>query len=518
MTDQQTPTNTGHGADDGRHLPDFLSRWVAEQRWFPSHAALPTLVIVAEWPLPSADLDVRLRTLLVRDTFSSQAVLFHIPLTEYRQRQPHLAPALIAVDQNTATDHPFVYDGTHDSAWVSALLRFIVEGETYPAANDLSADMVARGEPCVTVSPARSLANRVRTASVLSSHVLNGEQSNTSIICELAAGNRVVSPVICKLFRAVYPGQNPDVVVQSALATAGSVFIPEPVGAVTGQWRDPHQPNERVSGHLVFVQEFLPNVADAWRTALEAATAGQDFSEPARRLGEATAGIHADLAAVLPTRVATPRLMVSMVTLMLDRFRAAMIEVPPLRAMRTEVESMFARALTVSWPRLQRIHGDFHLGQVLDVPERGWILLDFEGEPLRPVAERNEPDVPLRDVAGILRSFDYVAGTVTQADPHRDPNDILEWSATCRRAFLAGYLAGISTGESSASSAPRSSTLFVYPGDYLEHNPLLEALELDKAIYETVYETRNRPTWLPLPLAAVRRMTSAHARSLDDQD
>ena len=138
------------------------------------------------------------------------------------------------------------------------------------------------------------------------------------------------------------------------------------------------------------------------------------------------------------------------------------------------------------WPALQRIHGDYHLGQVLDVPERGWVALDFEGEPLRPLAERVQPDLTARDVAGMLRSFDYAAGSVALAET---PVDATAWAASCRAAFLDGY--------ASVAGAPDADAV-----------ALTRALELDKALYEVVYEARNRPSWLPIPLGAVERLTT----------
>jgi predicted trehalose synthase len=118
------------------------------------------------------------------------------------------------------------------------------------------------------------------------------------------------------------------------------------------------------------------------------------------------------------------------------------------------------------------------------------VLLDFEGEPLRPMAERSEPDVPLRDVAGMLRSFDYVAGTLVQQGG--DAERAHRWAADARAAFLQGYEAEL--------------------GEALEpHRPLLDAFELDKALYECVYEARNRPTWLPIPRDAVLRLTGEAA-------
>src|SRR5690606_30010718 len=138
-----------------------------------------------------------------------------------------------------------------------------------------------------------------------------------------------------------------------------------------------------------------------------------------------------------------------------------------------------------TWAPLQRIHGDLHLGQVIDAPGRGWLLLDFEGEPLRPLAERTAPDLTLRDVAGMLRSLDYAAGAAVH-----DGGDAIAaaaWAARARDAFLDGYAAG-------AGRDPR------------EDATLLAALELDKALYEAVYEARNRPEWLAIPVAGVRRL------------
>ena len=145
------------------------------------------------------------------------------------------------------------------------------------------------------------------------------------------------------------------------------------------------------------------------------------------------------------------------------------------------------RCAPSSWPALQRIHGDYHLGQVLDVPERGWVALDFEGEPLRPLAERVLPDLALRDVAGMLRSFDYAAGSVGLAEP------------TARRDRVGRGLPG---------RLPRGLRLAWQATLDADDAALVRALELDKALYEVVYEARNRPTWLPIPLGAVERLTT----------
>ena len=130
---------------------------------------------------------------------------------------------------------------------------------------------------------------------------------------------------------------------------------------------------------------------------------------------------------------------------------------------------------------------------MLQSPERGWVVVDFEGEPLRPMAERTQPDLALRDVAGMLRSFDYVAGSLRlDDDPDRSADAVRAWARDARQAFVEGYAAASGSGLD-----PR--------------HPLLEALELDKAVYEAIYEARNRPTWVAIPLAAIARLVERPA-------
>jgi predicted trehalose synthase len=212
--------------------------------------------------------------------------------------------------------------------------------------------------------------------------------------------------------------------------------------------------------------------------------AHEEFTTQARELGVATAEVHDLLAKVLPTEAISDDAITATVAGMRARYVGAASEVPALAEHEKRIAAVFDRAVNAPWPALQRIHGDYHLGQVLHVPDRGWVLLDFEGEPLRPLSERSRPDLAVRDIAGMLRSFDYAAGSWEQSHPGQSARG---WAAAAQSAFLEGYAAG-------SGRDPRDDAT------------LLIAFQLDKALYEVVYEARNRPTWLTIPTDAVVRL------------
>ena len=192
-------------------------------------------------------------------------------------------------------------------------------------------------------------------------------------------------------------------VLQNALAEAGSAAVPRPVGHVIAEWDDSGQATGRALGHLACAQEFLPGATDGWRVALAAAGDVHAFDAEARALGRATAEVHEMLAATLPTRPTSATDVDATIAQMNGRLAAAIAEVADLANYADAITAVFDRARTARWPDQQRIHGDLHLGQVLAVPARGWVLVDFEGEPLRPMRERGRLDNPMRDVAGIQR-------------------------------------------------------------------------------------------------------------------
>jgi maltokinase len=437
-------------------LPDALLAWIPRQRWYAGKGqGAASLSRRGGWAVTTREAEIV--TYYVLDRQPGGATLYQVPVS---QRPTPLEGVASIWDDDTG----YFYDAPHDPAYAAAVLDLIAnEAETGGA----------RGHRQPGAGP----------VTISTSAVLKGEQSNTSIICTVAGG----TPVILKVFRALHAGDNPDVVLQSAISAAGSALVPASVGFVSGEWPDRSEPNGIARGHLAFAQAFLAGAEDAWRTAVRAAEAGEDFSQRALRLGRATAELHATLATAMTTREPDATDIERVLAAMRGRAEAAIVAVPRLEEYRDAIEAALHAVRAVRWPRLQRIHGDYHLGQVLAVGD-AWVIVDFEGEPLRPMSQRSELDLPLRDVAGMLRSFDYVAGAVLHS-AGETPHELspTEWARSARVAFLAGYSEGSEL-------------------DSADSRALLDALELDKALYEAVYEARNRPDWLDIPVEAVQRL------------
>ncbi|MFC8367353.1 hypothetical protein ACFUIT_05055 [Streptomyces sp. NPDC057239] len=330
----------------------------------------------------------------------------------------------------------------------------------------------------------------------LPARVITAEQSNTSV----AFGDRLM----LKVLRRLVPGPHPELELLTALERDGDVPSARPLAWMRTTDAFPAGPTT-----LAVLQEFVPSRGDGWSlaTAQAAECVGGDcasvaplggFAEESRALGRATARVHTALARQLGSRELGPEEARALAAELTGRLEQALEEVPELlpyaRQLRTLHQDLPELAGRGHRLLVQRVHGDLHLGQVLRAPH-GWVLIDFEGEPGHPLEERRRPRPAVRDVAAMLRSFDYAAhhalfevlGGPSARRGGRPARRAAAWAVHNRRAFSEGYA-------EAGGADPRRSPV------------LLRAFEADKAVYEAVYEARNRPDWLPIPLAAIRRL------------
>jgi maltokinase len=309
-----------------------------------------------------------------------------------------------------------------------------------------------------------------------------GQQSNTSVMLGDTA--------ILKLFRRLELGHNLDIEVHAALNAAGISDVAGLFGWIEGSWVSG---GRQLDADLAMVVEQLARAVDGWDLALDSLRVrnasseiqtGSGFAAEAEALGSALAEIHHALRASFPrAKVLGARTAM----IMMDRLHQAARIAPALAPHVPGLLSCFDQ-LGAETLETQRVHGDFHLGQTLHTPS-GWKIIDFEGEPAKTIAERRLPDSVWRDVAGMLRSFDYAAASMSGPQSG-------DWAAECRAAFLRGYVDG-ELDETETS--------------------VLRAYEADKAIYEVVYEMRNRPDWIDIPLRAVAKLAANNRDSRQER-
>ncbi|WP_181782682.1 maltokinase N-terminal cap-like domain-containing protein [Pseudonocardia pini] len=446
------------------HLPDYLAR----QRWFPAKGRPVVSVGVAGETSLIGEGDLLLDLCLLRVDFADAELPEHYQVLVGRRH--HLGSELEYATIGAVGDR-IAYDAMWDHDATAFLLQAIRSGSQY-------GDVRFVAEPGVSLP----------TSGV--GRLLGVEQSNTSV----AYGEKS----IFKLFRKVSPGLNPDLELHRALRSVGSEQVASLQGAVEGTL-------DGEPATLGMLQDFASNSAEGWAMALTsvrdlfaeadlyANEVGGDFAGEARRLGETVAVVHKELAEALGTGTRSAD---ELREALLARLDGAVAQVPELAEHAAGVRAVYA-ALEGEIPS-QRVHGDLHLGQTLRTP-RGWLLIDFEGEPATPLPDRRRMDSPLRDVAGMLRSFDYAvyhqAALGEYADEHEEQQVYRradEWAIRNRSAFCDGYAFG-------SGLDPRSQAA------------VLRAFELDKAVYEVLYETRSRPTWAIIPLSSIARLVAETA-------
>ncbi|MCT2138810.1 maltokinase N-terminal cap-like domain-containing protein [Dietzia cinnamea] len=456
---------------DDDALARLLTDWLPEQRWFAGKGLELSGVRVARRAVMLDDPEVLVEHLLVDLEVDGRPQRYQVPIAT----APELPGDRRAFPLTPEGASPVVYDGLRDPRGTESLLQHLGE---QAEVGGLRFRLVADA-PVPEPTWGR---------------LLEGEQSNSSLVFG--------DDLMVKVFRLVQPGVNPDVELHAALADRDCPAVAALRGWVelSGDGDD-GEGGDTGNGPttLAMAQEFMAGAADGWAMAtasvrdlfaeadLLAEEVGTDFADEAGRLGAAVAQVHEDLAAA--TGVAT-RDGTDLVASMRARLDAAVAEVPALAEFADAARAVFDEVAGSGPVRVHRIHGDLHLGQTLRAPDR-WIVIDFEGEPAAPLAERRVPDSPARDVAGILRSLDYAAQhTLVGVEDRQLRFRAREWRDRNVDAFCSGY-AEVSDAD------PRDS------------GALLRAYTLDKALYEVVYESRNRPGWVPVPMGAVERILAA---------
>ncbi|MDQ3615066.1 MAG: hypothetical protein M3393_00250 [Actinomycetota bacterium] len=450
---------------------------------------LPAAVLPADTEVEVPHVRIELVSVEYDDpsTGSGQAVeteTYQVPLAYYREVQQRLEHALVEKREDPDLGTRFVYDALHDRYATALWLSAFAEGQHNES---LSFHRL----------PGHDLDLEVHST------LYSGEQSNSSVLFG--------DDSLMKVFRKVTPGRNPDIEVHEALTKAGN----EHVAALYG-WLEATSANPVDDGadsdepplQLAMLLQFLRTASDGWDLALasvrdlfaeadlHADEVGGDFAAESHRLGVATAEVHEALAEHFPSQQVGPEELAALSAEMNRQLTEAVRIAPVLEEHAEALRGLFGSLTQLSAPIVvQRIHGDLHLGQILRTV-KGWKIVDFEGEPAKPLAERTRPDSAWRDVAGMLRSFDYAAHSV-EADVEEGAQiayRAAEWVERNQAAFLDGYLEATGGGLSEKLSA--------------DQRLLLQAYVADKAVYETVYETRNRPGWVPIPLSAIARLTA----------
>lgn len=455
--------------------------WIAGQRWFGEKTrSILAVEPEMEW-LPSTDgVTFALATVWLRFADGGRSRYF-VPVAAVTATSELPDHAVLT----TLPDGSSIVDALHVSAVHRWLVDRMIAGDVFsgPATTWRWTHF---GRDQSTLERARDLPARV----------LTGEQSNSTLLFG--------DTLILKVFRRLEPGINPDVEIGEYLT---SHFPTVPVPKTFGEG---NLTTAGATNTVAAAQEFVPNDGDCWKWLLHVFRDGaraqvEDAARTIALLGTRTGELHMALGAATTDPAFRPE--------PIDEASCAQWQ----SALRDEVDltvhllrqaghldddSDLARALTqrlghttvLRGTEATRVHGDYHLGQVLRTADGDVSILDFEGEPSRPIEDRRRRFSPLKDVAGMTRSLDYARATVQRfpGPPLGDAASLDAWFAHAREAFVHAWR------EAAAGARGR-----LAPDGDAEFHQALELFELEKALYETRYELNNRPDWVSIPLAAV---------------
>jgi len=374
------------------------------------------------------------------------------------------------------TEGWIAYDATADGELIRRMIDLIRAGEPL----DL-------GAATIVFQGSDALPDDVQTV-----RPMGAEQSNSSLVID--------ERLALKLYRRIEPGLNPELELLRFLTDRGFPHVAALEGFVSYQGRP-------LEATLAILQRFVPSRGDGWELALD--TIGTEpgwLPARARRLGEVTAALHNELGSdptdphFAPEEPSTESLALIAASIdeEIEHVFAALPDIEALAPVAGRGEEVRDRLRTLTHigqvGRVIRHHGDYHLGQALWTEDEDWLILDFEGEPARTLSERRRKRSPLRDVAGMLRSFAYAASASTIQRGVEAPEG---WEEECRSEFLDGYLAQIEPA--------------LLPSGQQAIGRLLMIFELEKAVYELRYELGNRPDWVSIPVAGIVRMLEVDA-------
>ena len=444
-----------------------LRDWVQQQRWYASKSRhVAGIAIVESITLRE---DPPLLLALVQTRFATGThELYQLPLALRSEDEVPRGESIAHTDGWT------VYDALAEPMQAIELLKRIESTDEIT-----TADGHFSFHQFDEAAPQLSDATDVRLMGV--------EQSNSSVVFD--------DSVVLKVFRKLEPGVNPELEVLRFLTWRGFPNI-----APLHGWYD--YDGQAFASTLGVAQSFLPDAIGGWELALdELWSAPEMFLERLGSLGTVTAELHTVLASDAADPAFSPeepsQEALGLLTATIDEdIERIFLQLPddddrlaPIAGRGQDVrERLAARAQVGVSGRVIRTHGDYHLGQTLHTP-RGWVIIDFEGEPGRPLPERRQKRSPLRDVASMLRSFAYVTSALQIQRNRRAPAD---FEQRARERFLEHYFAAVDP------------TLM--PGGEAVINNLLSIYELEKAIYELRYELNNRPDWISIPVAGIGRI------------